>query len=116
MGAEQSTTSSVDAVSAEKARVSGQALDATINAVAAQVFDNVHGQLGEMQKEQVKTTEEMAAKLKSSLDVHASEVIDSSICRTEMDSLVACLKKNQQNPLACQSLVESFSSCSMKSS
>lgn len=116
MGAEQSSNS-VDVLQQEKRdKISGQALDATINAVAAQVFDNVHGQLNEMQKEQVKSTEEMATKLKSDLDAHASEVIDSSICKTQMDDLVACLKKNQQNPLACQSLVEAFSSCSLKNS
>ena len=110
MGAQQSTAVSVDPM---QEKISGQALDVTINAVAAQVFDNVHVQLGEMQKEQVKTTEEMAARLKGNLDTHASEVIDSSICKSQTDDLVACLKKNQQNPLACSALVEAFSTCSL---
>ena len=114
MGAEQSTALPKGQIEEEKkAKISGQALDATINAVAAQVFDNVHGQLGEIQKEQVKTTEEIATRLQGSLNTHATEVIDSSICKSQMEDLLDCLRKNQENPLACSTSVESFTACSL---
>jgi hypothetical protein len=89
------------------------ALDATINAVAAQVFDNVHSQLGDLEKAQLSQTEAMASTLKSKLDSHSSEVIDTSICKAQTDALVACLEKNQKSPLECGKLVEAFSNCSL---
>ena len=110
MGAEQSSPVTIDKGAAKAGEV---ALEATVNAVAAQVFDNVHSQLNELQKEQMEKTDALAGQVKEKLDSHASVVVDSSICATQMDVLVECLKKNKDSPLNCSNQVEEYTACSL---
>ena len=110
MGADQSRPS----VDSSAVKAGEQALDATVNAVAAQVFDNVHSQLNELQKEQVKKTDILAGQVKEKLDSHASVIVDSSICAAQMDGLVECLKENKDDPLKCSTQVEAYTACSLK--
>ncbi len=109
MGSDQSRPS----VDSSTTRAGEQALEATVNAVAAQVFDNVHSQLNELQKEQMRKTDVLAGQVKEKLDSHASVVVDSSICAAQMDGLVECLKKNKDAPLNCSAQVEAYTACSL---
>ena len=109
MGADHSRPS----VDSEAIKAGEKALDATMNAVAAQVYENVHSQLNELQKEQVKKTDILAEQVKEKLDSHASVVVDSSICAAQMDGLVECLKNNKDDPLKCSAQVEAYTACSL---
>jgi len=80
----------------------------TLESVAAQVYDNVHEQLKDLQNKQVDHTKNLSIKLRENLKL--SESTD-KFCSNEESLLTKCLQDSQKNPAACSSILDSFASC-----
>ena len=115
MGGSQSTNSEVvsatapvvPAMSDEKAMDINQAL----NAVAAQVYDNVHEQLENIQQEQLKRSMAMAVDIRKKMEP-VGLINGQVVCDAQSKSVVECLRSNKTEPLKCEAFVEALSRCS----
>ena len=87
-------------------------MDKALNAVAAQVYDNVHMQLGEMQIAQLEKTNSMANEVKQRMEPVIAANGSSSVCHSESSAVVACLKAKGTSTAQCADLIELFSRCS----
>jgi hypothetical protein len=81
----------------------------TLENVAAQVYDNVHEQLRDLQAKQVDHTKNLSIKLKENLI--SSESTKSKYCSNEENLLTKCLQENQKNAALCSSVLDSFAAC-----
>ena len=83
-------------------------LQKTLENVAAQVYDNVHEQLRDLQSKQIDHTKNLSVKLKENLKLSESH---DKHCSNEESLLTKCLQENQKNATACSSILDSFASC-----
>ena len=89
-------------------------MDKALNSVAAQVYDNVHQQVGAMQQEQLASSVALAKEIHARMQPAVAATGDSSanpLCRAEADAVIACLNANKKTPLLCASLVDSMAVC-----
>jgi len=120
MGGSQSTEESSSSSSAEAVpQVIGSPtaerepvdFDKALNAVAAQVYDNVHTQLEDMQKEKLSKTSAMAKEIRSKLEPAAQSSGGQAVCEAEVKAVVDCLK-GSNSLLKCDSVIENLKRCS----
>ena len=83
-----------------------------LDQVAAQVYDNIHEQLMDQQRNSLAKTETMVASIKDKLVAPAPTT---KSCGSEESVLVACLQSNAKTPLACGELVRAYQQCATKS-
>jgi hypothetical protein len=87
-------------------------MNKALNAVAAQVYDNVHAQLGELQVAQLEKTAELAKDVRRRMEpVIAASGSSPSICQSESSAVIACLK-NAVQTVQCTEAIDNFSRCS----
>ena len=112
-------TQSVPAVSTEFTKgydagreESTQQMTRTFSAVAAQVYDGVHGHLEQLQTQQLDKSKQLTEELKGKLAPFIKvQVSNDSLCSGESELLTTCLRANAGNPLVCSSLVEAYKKC-----
>ena len=91
---------------------SSQEIQRAFSAVAAQVYDGVHGHLEQLQVQQLDSSKRMADELKGKLSPFTKVLVsDDSLCSSESELLTTCLKANAGKPLVCSELVEAYSKC-----
>lgn len=95
----------------EEAQGGGVDFDKALNAVAAQVYDNVHTQLEDLQTEKLKKTASMAADIKSKLQPAAQSSGGKAVCEAEVGAVVACLEGGN-SLLKCDAVIENLKRCS----
>ena len=83
-----------------------------LDQVAAQVYDNIHEQLMDQQRESLAKTEAMVTSIKAKLVAPAPAT---KSCGTEESVLITCLQSNATSPLACTDLVQAYHKCAVKS-
>ena len=87
-------------------------IQSAFSAVAAQVYDGVHGHLEQLQTKQLDNSKALAAELKDKLTPLTTVLVsDKSLCGSESELLTTCLKANTSSPLVCSGLVEAYSKC-----
>jgi len=124
MGGSQSSEDSSSSSREESPQASAQSssspserepldFDKALNAVAAQVYDNVHTQLEDLQKEKLAKTQAMAKDIKSKLEPAVHNSGGKPVCEAEVKAVVDCLKgKGGTSLLKCDSVIESLKRCS----
>jgi len=91
---------------------SSRQIQSAFSAVAAQVYDGVHGHLEQLQTQQLDSSKVMAAELKGKLAPFTKTLVsDEGLCASESTLLTTCLKANTGSPLVCSGLVEAYSKC-----
>ena len=85
-------------------------INKVLNAVAAQVYDNVHEQLGELQKNQVDKTTKMAKEIKERLEPVAAYSGGKAVCDGEIKSVIECLQ-GKNALLACDAQIDKLKRC-----
>lgn len=111
MGSSDSKPAAPTSYSPEAREEIAADMSKTLNAVAAQVYDNVHSQLGDLQTAQLDKTLKMAGEIKQRLAPAANFAGQSDICKAENLKLVECLKANKDSPLNCDAIVDSLTRC-----
>lgn len=90
-------------------------IQGAFSAVAAQVYDGVHSHLEQLQTEQLEKSKLLASDLKVKLAPYTQVLFsDKTLCSTESEAVLQCLKDNAKDPLACSALVQAYSACGMK--
>lgn len=83
-------------------------LETALNALAAQVYDNVHEQLQDVQKRQleesVRLTDELKLKLRQPVALQ-------TLCDNERASVISCIKANKNATLACADILDNYNTC-----
>jgi len=89
-------------------------MDKAINSVAAQVYDNVHQQIGDMQQDQLSKAAVLTKAIRERMEPAVAATGDSAanpLCKAQTDAVVACLTANKKKPLLCAALVDSMAAC-----
>ena len=85
-------------------------INKALNAVAAQVYDNVHEQLASIQKEQLDRSAVMAKEIKARMEPVVL-VKGGVACEAETKNVTECLRANKGAPLKCDAFVEALARC-----
>jgi len=88
-------------------------MQATLDALASEVYDNVQTRLLTIQQQQLNEATALAGEVRKKLSPMTIKI--ESSCTADEKELIKCLQANKTNPLACASLVSSFEACAAKS-
>ena len=83
-----------------------------LNSVAAEVYDNVHMQLGDIQNLQLEKTANMAKEIKERIAPIAATSGSTTICQEESAAVVACLKAENATTALCADIIDKLARCS----
>mmetsp|Transcript_8935 Transcript_8935/g.8827 ORF Transcript_8935/g.8827 Transcript_8935/m.8827 type:complete len:160 (+) Transcript_8935:3-482(+) len=86
-------------------------INRSFDAVAAEVYENIHTQLLGIQKDNLVKSQEMVSAIKTQLVSPAQPV---NTCTTEETLLIACLKENDKRSATCNKVVESYNQCALR--
>jgi hypothetical protein len=112
MGGQQSVPAAGSGTVVQAPKKDDAAFQATLDSLAAEVYDNVQNNLLRIQKQQLSEAEVLAAGVRAKLEPLTVKI--ETPCVADEQELIKCLQTNKNKPLACAHVVASFESCAAK--